>query len=116
MIKLTKRNSGITFLLFHDDGSLDESDFIDGYFSQYGLPTIQRVLAPGSYLVAVSDYYLRLRSHDAFLATGQIDNRIVKRLTVSKLAGADRSNGEDIKFEIKPNIGIQLLPFMKVRV
>ncbi|MCJ7605205.1 MAG: hypothetical protein MUO19_04125 [Dehalococcoidales bacterium] len=65
---------------------------------------------------SVSDYYLRLKSFDTVLETGQMDTRVIKRLQVSKLAGADRSHGEDIKFEIKPRIGIQLLPFVRIRV
>lgn len=65
---------------------------------------------------AVSDYYLRLRSNDPFLENGQIDSRVIKKLEVTKLAGARRYDGEGFKFEIKPNVGIQILPFVKVRV
>jgi flagellar protein FlaH len=65
---------------------------------------------------AMSDYYLKLRSHDAILDTGKIDTRIIKILEVTKLAGADRFGGEGMKFEIKPGVGIQILPFVRVRV
>ena len=65
---------------------------------------------------AMSDYYLRLRSHDAMLDTGQVDTRIIKTLEVTKLAGAERWGQESIKFEIKPKVGIQLLPFVQVKV
>ncbi len=65
---------------------------------------------------AVSDYYLRLRSHSPFLENGQIDPRVIKKLEVTKLAGARRYGDEGFKFEIKPNVGIQILPFVKVRV
>lgn len=65
---------------------------------------------------AMSDYYLRLRSHDVVLDTGQIDTRVIKALEVTKLAGAERWEQEGIKFEIKPKVGIQLLPFVQVKV
>ena len=65
---------------------------------------------------ALSDYYLRLRSHDPFLEDGQIDPRVIKKMEVTKLSGVRRYEDEGFKFEIKPRIGIQILPFMKVRV
>ncbi len=65
---------------------------------------------------AVSDYYLQLRNFDTTLETGQMDLRVVKRLLVSKLGGVNRQYGEEIKFEIKPRVGIQLLPFVKIKV
>jgi archaellum biogenesis ATPase FlaH len=64
---------------------------------------------------AMSDYYLRLKSQDPLLEPGQIDTRVVKLLEVTKLGGAER-RGEGIKFEIKPNIGIQILPFVRIKV
>ena len=64
---------------------------------------------------AMSDYYLRLKSQDPLLEPGQIDTRVIKMLEVTKLGGAERQ-GEGIKFEIKPNIGIQILPFVRVKV
>jgi archaellum biogenesis ATPase FlaH len=65
---------------------------------------------------AMSDYYIRLRSHDSMLDTGQIDTRVIKTLEVTKLGGAERWGQENIKFEIKPNVGIQLLPFVQIKV
>lgn len=65
---------------------------------------------------AMSDYYLKLRSHDAMLGPGQVDTRQIKILDVTKLAGADRRAQGDVRFEIKPGVGIQILPFVKVRV
>jgi flagellar protein FlaH len=65
---------------------------------------------------AVSDYYLQLRNYDTVLETGQMDLRVVKRLLVSKLGGVNRQGTDEIKFEIKPKVGIQLLPFVKVKV
>jgi len=65
---------------------------------------------------AMSDYYLRLRSQDSMLDTGQIDTRVIKALEVTKLAGAERWGQEGIKFEIKPKVGIQLLPFVQIKV
>lgn len=65
---------------------------------------------------AMSDYYLRLRSQDSMLDTGQIDTRVIKALEVTKLAGAERWGQEGIKFEIKPKVGIRLLPFVQIKV
>ena len=65
---------------------------------------------------AMSDYYLRLRSHDVMLDTGQYDTRVIKALEVTKLAGAERFGQEGIKFEIKPNVGIHLLPFVQIKI
>ena len=64
----------------------------------------------------MSDYYLKLRTNDAILETGKIDTRIIKILEVTRLAGADRWGQAGMKFEIKPRMGIQILPFMRVRV
>jgi len=64
---------------------------------------------------SMSDYYLRLKSQDPLLEPGQIDTRVIKLLEVTKLRGAER-RGEGIKFEIKPNIGIQILPFVRIKV
>ncbi len=65
---------------------------------------------------AMSDYYLRLRSHDMMLDTGQVDTRVIKSLEVTKMAGAERWGQERIKFEIKPRVGIQILPFVQIKV
>ena len=65
---------------------------------------------------AMSDYYLKLRSKDVMIDTGQVDTRAIKILEVTKLGGADRRGQGDIKFEIKPKVGIQILPLVKVRV
>ena len=65
---------------------------------------------------AMSDYYIRLTSQDMMLDAGQVDTRVVKVLEVIKIAGAERPVPEGVKFEIKPRIGIQILPFVKVKV
>jgi archaellum biogenesis ATPase FlaH len=65
---------------------------------------------------AMSDYYLQLKSNDTMLDTGQVDTRVIKILTVTKLGGAERHSGEGIKFEIKPGMSISILPFVKVRI
>jgi len=64
----------------------------------------------------MSDYYLKLKSKDAMLEPGQIDTRVIKSLEVTKLGGAERLGQEGIKFEIKPRMGIQILPFVQVKV
>jgi archaellum biogenesis ATPase FlaH len=65
---------------------------------------------------AISDYYLKLKSHDAMLDVGQVDTRVIKTLEVSKLGGAERPGQSGFKFEIKPHVGIQILPFVRVRI
>ena len=65
---------------------------------------------------AMSDYYLQLKSNDTILDTGQVDTRVIKSLTVTKLGGAERHAGEGIKFEIKPGMSISILPFVKIRI
>ena len=65
---------------------------------------------------AMSDYYLRLKSQDMMLGKGQIDTRVIKSLDVTKLGGIERWGQESIRFEIKPRIGIQILPFVQIRV
>jgi len=64
----------------------------------------------------MSDYYLRLRSEETLLWAGQMDGRVIKILEALKLRGVERQAGEPIKFEIKPEVGIQILPFVKVRI
>ena len=64
---------------------------------------------------AMSDYYLKLSSQDMILETGQIDTREIKMMEVTKLAGAERWQ-EGIKFEIKPVVGIQIRPFIQVKI
>jgi archaellum biogenesis ATPase FlaH len=65
---------------------------------------------------AISDYYLRLKSHDMMLEKGQFDTRIIKSLEVVKLGGVEKWGAESYLFEIKPKTGIQILPFVQVRV
>jgi archaellum biogenesis ATPase FlaH len=65
---------------------------------------------------AMSDYYLKLRSQDAIIDAGKMDTRIIKVLEVTKICGAERWGGEGMKFEIKPGIGIQILPFVRLRI
>jgi len=64
----------------------------------------------------MSDYYLRLASPNMMLGKGQIDTRVIKTLEVIKLAGAERHNQEILRFEIKPRVGMQILPFVKIKV
>ena len=65
---------------------------------------------------AISDYYLKLKFHDVMLDVGQIDTRIIKSLEVTKLGGVERFGQSGFKFEIKPNVGIQILPFVQVKI
>ena len=65
---------------------------------------------------AVSDYYLKLKSQDMVLAGGHLDMRIVKSLEVTKKAGAERHSQMAVRFEIRPGTGIQILPFVQVKI
>jgi archaellum biogenesis ATPase FlaH len=65
---------------------------------------------------AISDYYLKLKSQDAILDAGQVDTRVIKILEVTKLGGVERPGGSGLKFEIKPAMGIQILPFVRVKI
>jgi len=65
---------------------------------------------------AISDYYLKLKSQDVMLEPGQVDTRVIKILEVTKLGGAERPNGSSLNFAIKPNMGIKILPFVRVKI
>jgi archaellum biogenesis ATPase FlaH len=65
---------------------------------------------------SMSDYYLRLKNQDVMLDRGQVDKRIIKMIEVTKIAGAERWGGDGMKFEIKPGIGIQIMPFVRVKI
>ena len=65
---------------------------------------------------SMSDYYLRLRSCDALIGPGQMDDRVIKILEVTKVGGAESRAQQGIKFEIKPKTGIQILPFVTIKV
>jgi flagellar protein FlaH len=65
---------------------------------------------------AISDYYLKLKSHDAMLDVGQVDTRTIKILEVTKLGGVERYGSVGQRFEIKPHVGIKVLPFVQVKI
>ncbi len=65
---------------------------------------------------SISDYYLKAKSQDVMLEAGQVDTRVIKLLEVSKLGGAERMGQSGFKFEIKPYVGIQILPFVRVKI
>jgi archaellum biogenesis ATPase FlaH len=65
---------------------------------------------------SVSDYYLKLKSQDMVLAAGHLDNRIIKSLEITKLAGAERHGQMSLRYEIKPASGIQILPFVQIKI
>jgi archaeal flagellar protein FlaH len=64
----------------------------------------------------MSDYYVRLKNQDDIIDNDKVDTRIIKKMEVKRLAGAERWGQPAMKFEIKPRSGIQLLPFMSVRI
>jgi flagellar protein FlaH len=64
----------------------------------------------------MSDYYLKLRTPNLMLEVGKIDPRIIKVLEVTKMGGAERHGMSGIRFEIKPRTGIQILPFVQVKI
>jgi len=65
---------------------------------------------------SVSDYYLKLKSQDVVLVAGHLDSRIIKTLEVTKLAGMERQWQPGIKFEIRPGVGIQILPYVQIKI
>ncbi|MFC1983138.1 hypothetical protein ACFLV5_05100 [Chloroflexota bacterium] len=69
-----------------------------------------------SRVYALSDYYLRPKSEDAIFERGMVDKRVIKILRVLKLHGADCQTIGTVNFEIKPKVGIKILPFVKIRV
>jgi archaellum biogenesis ATPase FlaH len=87
-------------------------------------PDRSMVLALGSYVFEektlyrafeASDYFLRLKSQNMVLQTGHLDLRIVKSLEVAKMAGAERHR-QPVTFEIRPGAGIQILPFVQIKI
>ncbi len=64
----------------------------------------------------ICDYYLRLRTDDKMLQTGQIDDRQIKTLEVLKAHGIALKNVPSVKFEIQPKVGIVILPIFNVRM
>ena len=64
----------------------------------------------------MSDYYLKLRSQDRIICPGLMDARKIKSLDICKMRGAEQKGGEKIEFEIRPEVGIQILPFVKIKV
>ncbi len=64
----------------------------------------------------MSDYYLKLSTPDILLEAGRVEQRAIKILEVTKMGGVERRGRAGIRFEIKPRIGIQILPFVQVRV
>ncbi|MDD5127113.1 MAG: ATPase domain-containing protein [Dehalococcoidales bacterium] len=65
---------------------------------------------------AMSDYYLQITMDETVYKTEGVDNRAIRVLKIHKLRGVEIHSADIIKFEIKPKTGIQILPFVKVRV
>ncbi|MFC1908729.1 ATPase domain-containing protein [Chloroflexota bacterium] len=65
---------------------------------------------------ALSDDYLELSTAEKMIGDEQMDERVIKILEVTKLHGAERPSRDSIRFEIRPETGIQILPFTRVRV
>lgn len=65
---------------------------------------------------AISDYYIKLKPQDVMLDAGQVDTRVIKILEVTKLGGVERLGQSGLKFEVKPHMGIQILPFVRIRI
>ncbi len=64
----------------------------------------------------MSDYFFNLKGDDAPLWAGEVDSRRIKILEALKLRGAEIPSGGAVKFEIKERVGIQILPFMQVKI
>ena len=65
---------------------------------------------------AMSDYYLRTDSSNKIISPGLIEERNIKTLELCKLHGVELQKPEMIGFEIKPMVGIHILPFSKVQI
>jgi len=64
----------------------------------------------------ISDYYLKLKNEEKVAATGQLNHQNTKLLEVTKLNGVEQFKRKAIKFEIVPDVGIQVLPFYQIKV
>ncbi len=65
---------------------------------------------------SMSDYYLRTDSSNKIISPGLIEERNIKTLELCKLRGVELQKPEIIGFEIKPMVGIHILPYCKVQV
>ena len=65
---------------------------------------------------AMSDYYFRTDSSNKIISPGLIDERNIKTLELCKVHGIELQKSELVEFEIKPNVGIHILPFCTVQV
>ena len=75
---------------------------------------LEKGLVPRAY--SISDYYIKLRSKDAMLESRQIDDRAIKIMEVLKIHGAELRVQEGTAFEIRPNSGISVLPYVNVKI
>ena len=64
---------------------------------------------------AMSDYYFRTDSSNKIVSHGLIEERNIKTLELYKVHGVELQKGEMIEFEIKPDVGIHILPFCQVQ-
>ena len=69
-----------------------------------------------SRVFSMSDYYLKISTSNRIISSGMIDERSLKALEICKLNRVEMQNAETIEFEIKPRVGIQILPFCKVKI
>jgi archaellum biogenesis ATPase FlaH len=67
-------------------------------------------------IMAMSNYYLKISSGDKIILPGVIDERNIKTLEAWKLHGVELPRKQMVEFQIKPRVGIQVLPFCKVKV
>lgn len=67
-------------------------------------------------VLSMSDYYLKINSGNKIIAPGLIEERTIKTLEVCKIHGIELQKAEMIEFEIIPKVGINILPFFKVKI
>ena len=65
---------------------------------------------------SLCDYYMKVRSEFFRVNAEQVSQRSIRILDVTKAHGMERSNRKGIKFEIEPQVGIQIVPFDMVKV
>ena len=64
----------------------------------------------------ISDYYLKLKNEEKVGVMGQLSNHNVKLLEVTKMNGVEQIGRKAVRFEIIPEVGIQILPLYSIKI
>lgn len=107
--KLTSRDKVDSFLELKKICGKDRSIILVAHSHVFDKVTHFRVFP-------MSDYYLRTDSSNKIIAPGLIEERNIKTLELCKHHGIELQKREIIGFEIKPRVGIHILPFRKIQI